>query len=46
MPVAVIVEGAGDTVTVRELQSRTNTEGLTVGDAATVIQSLTAGRAL
>ncbi|MBU8913788.1 MAG: histidine--tRNA ligase [Spirochaetales bacterium] len=46
VPVAVIVEGAGDTVTVRELQSRTNTGGLTVGDAAAVIQSLTAGRAL
>ncbi len=41
VPVAVIVEGTGETVTVRDLRSRANNENLTIGAAARAIQALT-----
>ena len=42
IPVAVIVDGTGDTVTVRDLRTRTNTEGLSVSEAARAIRGVTA----
>ena len=41
IPVAVIVQDSGDTVTVRDLRSRSDNENLTIGDAARAIQALT-----